>query len=241
MYFNLEHSPNLPALKKLRTLFITFQNEIGALPVSAFRGAVIEKVGRQHTLFNNHLSDQEYVYNYPLIQYRKVSGKPAIFCLDEGVDEIHKLFEQRNWTISLLGNPFSLKVDRIDMKTTNLNVWEKMFHYRIWNWMALNEENWTHYQRLDSMVEKVAMLEKILIGNILSFAKGIDWRIEKQVKVVIKDLKLERSSRMKDIKVRTFEVDFRSNVYLPDFLGLGKGVSRGFGIIKHNRFELQQA
>ena len=222
-------------MKRLRTLLITFNNDIGPAPITAFRGAVIEKVGRENLLFHNHLGDDAFLYKYPLIQYKKIGRQPGIFCLDAGVEEIHKLFEHRSWTIQLNGNSLDLKVDRLDMKTTNLNVWEKTFHYSIWNWQALNEENWRQYQALDSMMEKIAMLEKILTGNILSFAKGIDWHIEQPVKVVIKDLKLERDSRMKDIKVRTFEVDFRTNVYLPDFLGLGKGVSKGFGTVRHNR------
>lgn len=222
-------------MKRLRTLLVTFQNDIGTLPVSAFRGAVIEKVGRENLLFHNHLGKDSFMYKYPLIQYKKVGRQPGIFCLEEGVEEIHKLFGHRNWTIDLQGNTIDLQVDRLDMKTTNINVWEKTFDYTIWNWQALNEENWPKYLQLESMVEKVAMLEKILTGNILSFAKGIGWHIDQPVKVVIRNVKLERDSRMKDIKVRTFEVDFRTNVFLPDFMGLGKGVSKGFGTIKKNR------
>ena len=221
-------------MKKLRTLLVTFTNDIKHAPISAFRGAVIEKVGREHQLFHNHNGDN-FIYQYPLIQYKKIGGRPGIFCLDDGVDEIHKLFEHRSWTIDLQGEKVNLKVDRLDMKTTHINVWEKSFDYSLWNWQALNEENWPKYLQLDSMVEKVGMLEKILTANILSFAKGIDWHIEKPVKVVIKDVKLERDSRMKDIKVRTFVVDFRSNVFLPDFVGLGKGVSKGFGVVKKIR------
>jgi hypothetical protein len=220
-------------VKQLRTLLVTFNNDIGPTPISAFRGAVIEKVGRENPLFHNHLGSDSFIYKYPLIQYKKLGRQPAIFCVDAGVEEIHKLFGHRNWTIDMLGEKLTLKVDRLDMKTTNLNIWDKPFDYNLWNWQALNEENWPRYLQLESMVEKVAMLEKILTANILSFAKGIDWHIEKPVKVVIKDVKLERDSRMKDIKVRTFEVDFRSNVFLPDFMGLGKGVSKGFGTVKH--------
>lgn len=85
------------------------------------------------------------------------------------------------------------------------------------------------------MVDKVAMLEKILTANILSFAKGIDWHITAPVQVTIQDVKQERDARMKDIKVRTFEVDFYCNVFMPDYLGLGKGVSKGFGTVRQIR------
>jgi len=155
--------------------------------------------------------------------------------LDVGVDEIHKVFGQKSSIINLKGEKVELKVDKLDMKSTTLNIWEKTFEYSLWNWQALNDENWAVYQKLDSMVAKIAKLEKIIIGNILSFAKGIDWHIDKPIIVTIKDVKLERNSRMKDINVRTFEVDFRTNVFLPDFMGLGKGVSTGFGTIRKIR------
>jgi hypothetical protein len=222
-------------MKKIRTLLVTFSNDIGFAPITSFRGAVIEKVGRENLLFHNHLSDDTFVYKYPLIQYKKISGQPAIFCVDVGVDEIHKLFGQRSWTIDLKGVKVDLKVDRLDMKSTILNVWEKTFDYNLWNWQALNEENWANYQKLDNMVDKITMLQKILTANILSFAKGIDWHIDQPVKVILRDVKLERNSKMKDINVRTFEVDFRSNVFLPDFMGLGKGVSKGFGTVRKIR------
>jgi len=224
-------------LRSLRTLLVTFANDIGHTPISAFRGAVIEKVGRENLLFHHHLGEDQFLYKYPLIQYKKIGRQPGIFCMDEGVDELHKLFEQRNWTIDLQGNPTTLKVDRIDLKDTRLNIWDKKLEYNLWNWQALNEDNWKRYQSLESMVEKIAFLEKILIGNILSFAKGIGWLIDKPVVLVIRDVKLERNSRMKDIKVRTFEVDFRCNVELPDFMGLGKGVSKGFGVLRHKNLQ----
>lgn len=222
-------------MKKIKTLLVTFSNDIGKAPISAFRGAVIEKVGREHTLFHNHLSDNTFIYKYPLIQYKKIGQQPAIFCLDHGVEEIQKLFELKSWTIDLMGEKHELRVDKLEMKTILLNVWEKMFEYNLWNWQALNEENWTTYLKLESMIEKVSFLEKILTANILSFAKGIGWHIEHPVKVTIKDVKLERNSRMKDINVRTFEVDFRANVFLSDFMGLGKGVSKGFGTVRKIR------
>lgn len=224
-------------MRSLRTLLVTFANDIGHTPISAFRGAVIEKVGRENLLFHNHLGDEKFIYKYPLIQYKKIGKQAAIFCIDEGVVEIHKLFAHRNWTIKINEHPVTLSVDRLDMKTTNINIWEKTFDYSLWNWQALNEDNWPKYLHLDSMMAKVAMLEKILTANILSFAKGINWHIEQPVKVVIRDVKLERDIRMKDIKVRTFEVDFRTNVYLPDFMGLGKGVSKGFGVLRHKNLQ----
>ena len=222
-------------LKKIRTLLVTFNNAIPAYQISAFRGAVIEKVGHENILFHNHLGEDKYVYAYPLIQYKHVHNQPAIFCVDSGVEEIHHLFEQRNWTIQLLGQKTDLKVDRLDMKTTTLNIWDRSFSYTIYRWQALNESNYRKYQALDSMTEKISMLESILVGNILSFAKGVEWQLEKPIELTISDIQYERLNKMKDIKVAALNLSFRCNVFLPDYLGLGKGVSKGFGVVKQIR------
>lgn len=223
-------------MKRLRTLLVTFSNDIPAYLITAFRSAVIEKVGRDHVAFHNHVGETQFVYQYPLIQYKTVQRQPAIVCLDEGVDEIHKLFEQRNWTIILLGERIDLKVDRLDLKTTTLNVWDKHFDYSLTRWQALNDKNYREYNNLQDLTEKIQMLERILTGNILSFAKGIEWHIDKPVELSITDIALERLSKMKDIKVAVLDVRFRCNVALPDWIGLGKGVSKGFGVVEklHN-------
>ncbi|MEJ7676329.1 MAG: CRISPR-associated endonuclease Cas6 [Segetibacter sp.] len=43
------------------------------------------------------------------------------------------------------------------------------------------------------------MLERLLTGNILSFAKGIEWRIERPIKVQIQELKGEKMIRYKGV------------------------------------------
>lgn len=218
-------------MKKLRTLLVQFENKIASHQLSAFRGAVVEKVGREHVLFHQHKADQTLMYAYPLIQYKLIQQQASIVCIGEGVDEIHHFFGQKNWTINMHGEQIELKVDRLDLKSINLNIWEKQFDYSLFKWQALNEKNYREYNKLSSVTEKVQMLERILTGNILSFAKGVDWHIEQPVKLTITDISLERLSKMKDIEVAALDIRFRCNVALPDFIGLGKGVSKGFGIL----------
>jgi len=219
-------------MKKIRTLLVTFSNNLGTAPLTAFRGAIIEKVGRENILFHNHLSDEKFVYKYPLIQYKIVNGQPAIYCLDAGVDELYKLFEKKTWIIDLKGTPLKLEVEGLDLKTNTLAISNQQHTYSIRRWQALNEDNHRKYLALSSMIDKLQMLEKILIGNILSFAKGIDWHIEEKVEVKIVDMPASKPSRVKDIKVDAFDLTFKTNIQLPCWMGLGKGASTGFGVIK---------
>lgn len=217
--------------KKLRTLLVTFSYQIPAHQVTAFRGAIIEKVGRENILFHNHLGDNRFSYKYPLIQYKIIKDQPAIYCLEAGVEELHKLFGQKTWVVDLKGTSVKLEIDALDLKSETLIVNGQMRSYTIHRWQALNEENYRKYQALPSMIERLQMLERILVGNILSFAKGIGWHVEEKIQVKIMDMPFIKPGRVKDIKVDTFDLSFQCNVSLPDWMGLGKGVSTGFGVI----------
>lgn len=220
------------AMKKLRILRIVFSPEIKARQIPAFRGAVVAKAGREHVLFHNHTSDTGFRYSYPLIQYKRIGKQAAVICIKEGVDEIHRFFEQPDWSVSLNGQAIDMKIDKLHMNRFTMNVWDKAFDYSLMNWIALNSENYKKYIQIDALTEKIHFLERILTGNILSFAKGIDWNIEKETTVKILELKHTNVLRLKGQKVIGFDLAFRSNVFLPNYIGLGKSVSIGFGTVK---------
>ncbi len=222
-------------MKKIKTLFVQFDDSLASWQVPAFRGAVIEKVGRENLLFHQHNSDNGLIYQYPVIQYKSIQQKPSLLCIGEGVDEIHKFFGLRNWDVTINGEKHQLKIHRLDLNNFTINIWEKQFHYSIRNWLALNAENYQRYQSTGSLTERVALLERLLKGNILSFAKGIEWRIEREIKLQIQELKGEKVIRYKGIPLIAFDVYFTCNIFLPNYLGLGKSASHGFGIIRQFR------
>jgi len=219
-------------LKKLRTLIVSFDAPMEVYQTSAFRGAVIEKVGRQHEMFHNHVGDKEFKYSYPVIQYKIIRKLPTLYCVGEGVDEIHNFFGLKNWDINLNGKRVELKIHKLDLNTFNLNVWDKNFSYSLNNWLALNAENYKLYQALTGLCDKVKFLERLLTGNILSFAKGVRWRIEKPITTEITEISNQKIIRYKGVPLLAFDVSFKTNVFLPNYLGLGKSASHGFGVVK---------
>lgn len=219
-------------MKKIKTLFVQFDDSLAAWQVPAFRGALIDKVGKENFLFHQHNGDEGLIYKYPVIQYKSIQQKPSLLCIGEGVDEIHKFFGLRNWDVTIAGEKHRLKIHKLDLNNFTVNVWDKKFHYSIQNWLALNEDNYKRYRQIDSLSDRVQLLERLLTGNILSFAKGIEWRIERTVQVQIQELKGEKIIRYKGVPLLAFDVQFSCNVFLPNYLGLGKSASHGFGIIR---------
>ncbi len=218
-------------MKKIKVLKVTFDGEVAGHEIPAFRGAIARKAGFENFLFHNHLGDG-FRYRYPLIQYKRLGRQPAIVCVGEGMEQVYKFFEKRDWSIDISGRTLNMEIERLDMNQFNMQVWNQQFTYQMYNWIALNQKTYPEYMELDSLVDQITFLEKKLVGNILSFAKGIDWYIEKQVTVWIKDLGEAHKVRLKGIPFIGFPVRFSTNVFLPEGLGLGKGVSVGYGVIK---------
>jgi len=69
-------------MKQLRVLTVTFAAPIGKREIGAFRGALIDKVGKEHDWFHNHNNDanaqNSFHYRYPMIQYKRKYDKPML-------------------------------------------------------------------------------------------------------------------------------------------------------------------
>lgn len=125
-----------------------------------------------------------------------------------------------------------LEVSQVKADQVLVQVWDEWFSYTLRKWLPLNQENYQEYKKLESLAEQCEFLERVLTGNILSFATGLDIHFEKDVKVRITALEDARIYSYKGVKMQGFDVQFKCNVSLPDYIGLGKSVSVGFGMVK---------
>ena len=213
-------------------LTVVFDAKLQGFEVPAFRGAMIAKVGSENVLFHNHLSGNTFLYKYPLVQYKTVGGKPAIICIEYGVDEIHKFFENSDWSLKIGDRWLDMKIGRLNLNQFMMQVWDKSWRYNITNWVALNQENYPKYAAIESLTEQIQFLERTLTGNIISMAKGIEWDVDKPIKLTINEIIATRLVNLKGSKVTAFTLDFTTNVFLPNYIGLGKSVSLGFGVVR---------
>jgi hypothetical protein len=220
-------------MPKVRYLCVRFSNPIFPYDIPFFRSAVIEKTDRVASLFHNHKDDTAVIYRYPLIQYKVTYKKASIICLNQGADDIHHLLQHRSMELRIGKNTQNFEVEDIDLHFHQVQVWDTMFEYSLLNWMALNQKYHARFKELEGDEKaQIDLLESILKGNILSFAKGIDWFVEDRIKVEIQKIKSLKLLPFKGRKVLTFCVNFKTNVSLPDYVGLGKGSSVGFGVVK---------
>jgi hypothetical protein len=95
-------------------------------------------------------------------------------------------------------------------------------------WIALNSDNFKKF--ISSSLPKKGFLENILIGNILSILKGLGIFIDFKLSIIIQDV-LPSPIILNNNSFIAFKGTFSANILLPDYIGLGKSVSKGFGTI----------
>ena len=219
-------------MKKTKIFDVVFNNQIKSFEIEAFRGAIAKLVGYEHVSFHNHLSDSKVVYAYPLVQYKIEDKKASFSFIAQGVEDARTFFLNKKWEIEISGRKIKLEIDTFQLRNGLFDIGKEQFDYKIKHWMPLNQENFKKYVQLKTIEDKIKMLEGILIGNILSMGKSLDWKITDKIQLNIIEVSDEQKVIFKKTSVLTFDILIHSNVILPNNIGLGKGVSHGFGVIE---------
>lgn len=216
------------------TMTILFRNEISHTQLPKFRGAVINAAGKGcSVLFHNHMGN-ELRYSYPLIQYKRIDGRAAIVCVNEGCSEIAAIIEQQGIELQLgKEKPQIFEPLEVIPTSTPVQLWNEGFAYRIESWLPLNKENYHRYKETVSLAERIIQLENILLANILSVCKSWGLYFEEELICRITKLSEPRKILFKGHNCLSFDVEMIANITLPDYIGLGHGVSLGHGTLRH--------
>lgn len=215
----------------LNVLVVQFTNELKQTNIPYFRGAVIAALGEQaDVLFHNH-TENGFRYAYPLIQYKRVKGKAAIVCIKDGTEQIGRFFADADMDLRIGNTQMKMEIETIRPHKITVQVWDTMFKYRIRRWLPLNSQNYKEYMLLEGLKEKIAFLERILTGNLLSFTKGVDVFLDKEVLCELTSVSEPFYIINKGVKLMAFDVEFKANLSIPDYVGIGKNASIGCGVI----------
>lgn len=222
--------------QEIQTLVVTFENEISFREITMFRGCVIHAMENANVLFHNHVNDDEFRYRYPLIQYKRINGCAALVCIGEGTEVIGEFFNRADLDFKIGRRSEKMVIGDVAAKRTAVQVSDVEYSYIIRKWLPLSSDNYRSYMSMEGIIEQCSFLQRIMIGNILSFAKGVGITLDGEIKCVIKDVLGSRRYMHKGVEMLGFDVEFNMNVSLPDFIGLGKGAGFGFGtIVKSNK------
>ena len=182
-------------------------------------------------LFHHHLPDGSFLYQYPRVQFKILNKTALVLGFAEGSELLGKLW---------------LKVDEARLGSEDLPVLESTltrrtellgettdpveYHF-LTPWLALNQDNDHRYTAAHSRQERADLLEATMIGNCLSLAKAFGHQVGIRLKAECYGLR-QVNAALKGVPMRGFVGTFRMNFFLPDKVGIGRSVSRGFGTVE---------
>ena len=79
--------------------------------------------------------------------------------------------------------------------------------------------------------KKISYLNKLLGTNLIFLAKEMGMPIDKGIYTKVEVSNLHPKS-IDDNKWKSFKGDFKTNIILPNYIGLGNGITRGYGTIR---------
>ncbi len=173
----------------------------------------------------HHHSDNS--YHYPLIQYKRIGKKLAVIGIGEFSDVVFEKISNLDHITTL-----DQKIPLINIELQNNIYYPKQVtsKYKFTSpWIALNKENYVKYSVLAKKDQK-RFLEKILVGNILSMLKGIKIFLDYPIIVKINSYKSITTTAHQN-KFAGFFCEWDSSISIPEYCGLGKSISKGFGVV----------
>jgi len=210
---------------KIKEAKLTFITDKKFIPRDAekLRGFFANKFTNED-LFHNHSKNRKSIFRFPLIQYKIINKKLSVFGYNEALKTISEKFLKIK----------DIKIDKDIIKNleTNISISDKdffvddnLYNYKFETiWLAVNQKNYLNF------INHKLNLSKVLTNNILSNFKGLGIKVDK--KIIVKGNFKRQDVNVKNNEYFGFLGNFSCNVKMPDYFGIGKHKSIGFGCIK---------
>ncbi|MGD9899695.1 MAG: CRISPR-associated endonuclease Cas6 [Calditrichaceae bacterium] len=189
---------------------------------------------KDHDLIHNHNQETgKVIYRYPLVQFKLIDRVPSILCVTEkAVTVFHDLFMKLD-TVTIDGMEIPIFEKDLKLEDVAFGYSDETFVYEFQSpWIGLNQKNYAEYENTPDETARKDLLKRILTGNILSMSKFLDDRLAPG-QTIRTDLTVKPGAvKLKGKSMIGFKGVIKTNFIIPDYLGLGKSVSRGFGVVR---------
>lgn len=214
----------------LKTLTLTLKSDRPVTePAATLRGFFATRFN-EYALLHQHINVDKLLYRYPRIQYRIVEGTALVLGIEEGAEMLKDVYDKYD-EIALGETVYTIVERGIHVKEEEFGISPELLSYAfITPWIALSQNNYRRYLE-SNRGERRALLQRTLIGNILSASKGLDYVVLEEIRAETGRFQLCRCE-IKGTQFIGFLGRFVVNFMMPEYMGLGKSVSRGFGAVK---------
>jgi hypothetical protein len=196
--------------------------------------------GRQYDLFHNHLTSDQYYYRYPLVHYRTNGDYASILVFNRAIEGFQEILSSTDWHLNWKNKAHSLTITQLKMEEHELKITPKMMPYHLKSWLALKQDNYAIWQKCNNMVERSELLERVLVGHLLGFSTQMGWQLPERLELNLQLIHHMVQTQYRGTEVLAFDVSFEANVDLPPQIGLGKGLTQGYGVLGYGRGPIER-
>ncbi|MFN0200543.1 MAG: CRISPR-associated endonuclease Cas6 [Bacteroidia bacterium] len=221
---------------------ITLSLDLGdAKPsIYAFRSAFIQlREFEKDDWFHNHFRDEgnHRVHNrYAFVQYKVVNGRYIVLCMADAVrEEVMQFFYAMPRSLNLYQKEVPFRVESCKFEEFPFVMSPTLdFEYKVSNYIALNPEKYLEYKKLATHHAIAAFLEERVANHLIAYQKAIHAPYPRPYRLEVKLTDYPKFERMRsnDHEVLAFELAFKTNLLLPEYLGIGKDTAKGMGVIR---------
>ena len=215
---------------KIKEIILRFDGiQVRNSDIPKFRGFLSSKYPN-YNIIHNHLKDGSFRYSYPLIQFKTINHKPTILGINEGIELLKKVFMEIEGI--KIGERYKIINEKsILLKEEEFGVTDDYIDYKFLSpWMALNQMNYNKYNRMNRF-DQMAFLKHILRENLKTISKGFGYTIPNIDEVRVDGRFIGKTVNFKNIEMKCFVGSFITNFHIPEYLGIGKQVARGLGMV----------
>lgn len=175
-------------------------------------------------------TDGRPLFEYPRVQFKVVDTTAVLLGIAEGAELLQRLWPEMDET-ELGGKQLSVRETYFETRQDEITACAEPVEYRfVTPWLALNERNFRSYTGSRNTAFRKDELSRILIGNCLGLSKSLGIKFSERIDAESRQLTSIKTS-VKGKGMIAFVGKFKVNLKLPELLGLGKSVSRGFGAV----------
>lgn len=183
----------------------------------------------EYTVLNKS-NDTAFIYRYPAVQCKQIKNTLIIIGISQGAALLEQLSQDLNEISAGINTCTILERDAV-IRNEEFGISDTTHTYEFLTpWLALNQQNAKKFYDLKGKPDRDAFIRRILIGNLETLAKSLDYKTP--VPITCEAKIRFRIDWMGRENVMVFLGKFKTNLRIPDYLGMGLSVSQGFGTIK---------
>lgn len=171
-----------------------------------------------------------FIYRYPVLQYKMIDNIPTAIGINEGAHVLKQISGEHpeirlgTETCKITGHSAAIREEAFGIADTI-----RPYEFAT-PWLPFSQENYRRFYKLKGKEDRDGFVRKILVQNISSLSKSLGYDIPAQITCTTNlHFQKERQDGVSDM---AFTGKFQVNFLIPDYLGIGRSVSHGFGAVK---------